>query len=79
MYKFDPLTDYLEKRGTDTVTLSFSDIERIISVKLCPSARKYQQYWQLCKTHRLPLAVDCAGYTIDSVSLTEEKVVIKKK
>lgn len=79
MYKFAPLTRYLESCESEVVLLSFSDIERIISDELCPSARKYVAYWHLSKTHMLPQAVDSAGYTMESVSLAEEKIVLRRK
>lgn len=79
MSKFDPLTKYLEKSGKENIVLTFSEIEHILSEKLCPSAHKYSAYWHLSKTHTLPLAVECADYTIDSVDLQKETVRIKKK
>ncbi len=79
MGKFDPLRKHLEQNGSDRITLSFSDIERIIGEELCPSARKHHAYWRLSKTHMLPQAVDDAGYSVESVQLTNETVSFSKK
>ena len=79
MGKFSPLTRYLQQKGSNVITLSFSDIERIISEKLYPSARKYHAYWHLSKTHMLPQAVDEAGYYVEEVMLKDEIVTLRKK
>ena len=79
MRKFAPLEKYLKHNGSASITLRFSDIERIIGEELCPSARKYHAYWHLSKTHMLPQSVDDAGYQISSVDLSGETVVIRKK
>ena len=79
MYKFQPLTAYLDSCEKEWVTLSFSDIERIISDNLCMSARKYRAYWHLSRTHMMPIAIAAAGYTVESVSLAEKRIVLKKE
>lgn len=79
MGKFGPLTNYLNAKRENTISLSFSDIERIVSFELCPSARKHNAYWHLSDTHMLPRAIDDAGYRVDTVSLADECITLKRK
>ena len=78
MGKFDYLTHYLKYEAEDTVTLKFSEIEKIIGEELCPSAYKYSAYWRLSPRHMLPKAIDAAGYKVEQVSLKEQTVILKK-
>jgi hypothetical protein len=40
MGKYEPLARFLRKQQTHEVRLTFGEIERIVGVKLPPSARK---------------------------------------
>ena len=45
MSKYLPLTTFLNRQKTDTVTLSFSEIERVLS-RLLPKAAGDPNWWQ---------------------------------
>ena len=49
--KYDPLCYYLLSVDTDTVTLTFSEIETIIGGELPPSALTYREWWANDVTH----------------------------
>ena len=51
MSKYDPLCYYLLSVNTDTVTLTFSEIERIIGDDLPPSAFTWREWWGNDVTH----------------------------
>lgn len=51
MSKYDPLCDYLLECKTDKVTLTFSEIEKIIGSSLPPSAYKYREWWANDASH----------------------------
>lgn len=76
--KFIPLANYLRKTNSKYIELSFSEIESVLGFVLCPSARIYNAYWHISKTHMLPLVCEEAGYRIDSVDIFNEKVRFAK-
>ncbi|MEE9453579.1 MAG: hypothetical protein V3V13_04255 [Paracoccaceae bacterium] len=43
--KYEPLENYLEKKGFSQIPMTFSDIETIIENSLPPSARKHRAWW----------------------------------
>ena len=45
MGKYDSLSDYLLRKDTNSVYLSFAEIEEIIGEELPQSAHKYVQWW----------------------------------
>ena len=45
MSKYQPLTTFLNRQKTETVTLSFSEIERVLS-RLLPKAAGEPAWWQ---------------------------------
>lgn len=64
---YDPLRDYLTRRGDAEVTLSFAEIEGIIGRPLPPSARKYDAWWanvgdSPATRHSHARSWDAAGY-----------------
>ena len=77
--KFEPLTSYLEHTGFEEVTLSFNQIEEILGVQLCPSAREYIAYWHPSKTHYLPLAWEAANYELANLDMKSERVTLHRK
>ena len=78
MGKFNPLTKHLSNRSERTIVLSFSEIEQIISEKLCYSAYTYKAYWFPSKTHMLPNAIIEAGYKIDDIDLSKQRMILKR-
>lgn len=76
--KFWPLVNYLKTHGGSRIILTFEEIENILGVPLCESARKYIAYWQPSATHTLPNLCLEAGYNITDVDLKNEKVRFEK-
>ena len=44
MTKYEPLTHYLEQQS-GSVTMTYSEIEKILGQQLPPSASEYQEWW----------------------------------
>ena len=69
MSKYDPLCYYLLSVDTDTVTLTFSEIETIIGDNLPPYTFTYQAWWANDVTHNQAmsgwLAADWHSVLID--------------
>jgi len=79
MSKFDALGTYLSKQTASVLTLSFSEIERIIGFELCKSAYTYDAYWRPSKTHILPNLIEDNGYRIEAIDIFGQKVTLHKK
>jgi hypothetical protein len=75
--KYTPLEQYLRDLPPDQteVTLSFEQIERIISAKLPPSAYEYQQWWDREKegNHVNARAWASAGWKVQSVDFNRKQ------
>ena len=44
MTKYEPLTHYLEQQSGN-VTMTYSEIEKILGQELPPSASEYEEWW----------------------------------
>ena len=75
--KYDSLTEYLRQSGQFSITLSFSQLESILSFKLPPSARKYKEWWSN-GNHSHSAGWMNAGFLVDDFSLTREMVTFRK-
>lgn len=79
MAKYDPLQEYLERRGTTGIQLGFEDIERIIGTALPDSAARSQ--WWANETDPATAHVQCrswrnAGY--NAFLLSGQRVLFEK-
>lgn len=72
--KFVELAKYFENSKDAHITLSFTEIEKIIGKKLYPSAYQYEQYWHHSKTHVITNTWMDAGYDLDGVDLVNQRV-----
>ena len=77
MGKYDPLLRYLNSLSNRQVTLSYSEIENILSVKLPNSAYKYKQWWDN-NSHVQSKSWRDAGYKVYSIILCEKVIFIKE-
>ena len=77
MGKYDPLFRYLNSDVKSQVTLSYSEIENILSAKLPDSARKYTEWWDN-NSHVQSKSWRDAGYKVDKVFLGEQVIFIKE-
>ncbi len=79
MSKYAPLTTHLRASGQASVPLSFDKIERIIGVKLPPSAFKYRAWWSNNPTNSvITHAWLDAGYKTANVDMSGRKLVFRK-
>lgn len=80
--KYIKLKEYLEKNNLPMITLTFSDIEKIVHFKLPQSAYEYsEQWWSNNYDHSQSVAWIDAGYETDYVTDTykNEKIVFVKR
>jgi len=80
MKKYEPLEEFLEKKGVNSVPMSFSEIESVIRCGLPPSARKHRAWWSNNPSNSvITYAWLAAGYKTTEVNLEGEKVVFRKQ
>lgn len=70
--KYQPLADYLSKLGGNDVTLSFSQIEKILGFKLSPSARKHRPNWANNSVEALSCGWMPVGYESYGIDMKNE-------
>lgn len=64
MSKYDPLADWLNKQDKSIITLTFTEMEKILGFPLCKSAHTYSAWWD--ETHVQALAWQRAGYKVSN-------------
>jgi len=72
--KYRPLWSWLVERNADEVTLSFSDVERILGFQLPPSSREHVPHWHGYKGSAVARAIIDAGFRSRNVDLGSERV-----
>jgi transcriptional regulator with XRE-family HTH domain len=77
--KYYPLYAHLRQTGGDEITLTFSEIERLLGIRLPASARTQRAWW----SNRGQGAVQAqawmrAGYHVAEVDLQAERVTFRK-
>ena len=77
MGKYDSLFRYLNANKNAQVTLSYSEIENILSAKLPNSAYKYKQWWDN-NSHIQSKSWRDAGYNVDTVFLGDKVIFVKE-
>lgn len=77
MSKYDPLFRYFDSTRGTQVTLSYSEIENILSVKLPASAYKYKEWWDN-NSHVQSKSWRNTGYKVDTVYLGDKVIFVKK-
>ena len=75
-YRF--LSEYLSNSNQKSVTLSFSEIEKILQFELPDSARNHRPFWANTTTHSIALSWLSVGYETVSVNMEKEIVVFEK-
>ena len=79
MSKYEPLMAHLRASGRASVPISFDGIERIVGVKLPPSAYKYRAWWSNNPTNSvITHAWLDAGYKTANVDMAGRKLVFRK-
>ena len=78
MGKYDPLGAYLRSRNTETVPLSFAEIEKIVGFKL-PKSRMYPAWWSNNPTNNVMTNEWLsAGYRTEQVDIEGRKLVFRR-
>lgn len=77
--KYLALTAYLEKSGTDTVKMSFKDIESVLGEGLPESAYKYPALWANSESHAIAFGWMDAGYRSQNLSIANQTVEFVKR
>lgn len=78
MKKFQCLTNYLLNQASDSVVMTFEEIERVIGEKLPESAHKHRAYFSNTFTHSIAKAWLIAGYESQDVDIYEGKITFVK-
>ena len=77
--KYYPLYEHLRQSGQDELILTFSAVETLINDQLPPTARTKRAWW----SNRSQGAVQAdawmgAGYHVEEIDLTAEKITFRK-
>ena len=82
MSKYDSLGKYLERNNSNRITLTFTELEKILEFKLPNYLRQHEAGWygtaEGSPTHVQKRVWQSAGYQVETVSLTREIVTFKK-
>jgi hypothetical protein len=80
MSKYQPLAKHLEAQGSAVVTITFAEIDRLLGDPLPPSARQYRPWWANERegSHVQARAWLDAGWKVDAVDLSEERVTFRR-
>lgn len=69
--KYTPLTDYLSALDTDSISITFAEVEDILGDTLAPSARNHLPYWYSSQ-NSFGKAVAAAGFKARGVRIDTE-------
>lgn len=72
--KFINLTAYFHNLRKNSVTLTFTGIERILKFKLCDSAYKYRTYFLNDKEGMIGESWTSQGFKISKISMKEQRI-----
>ena len=81
MYKYEPLSVFLMHLDTKYKEFTFSEIEKIISAKLAPSAYKHREWWSNNDdTHtQSKYGWSCVGWYVEHVNFDRQIVIFLKR
>lgn len=74
--KYRALWRWLQDQSTDEISMSFSDVEDILGMRLPPSARNHLPHWYGYEGTALGRAIRDAGWRASGVNLTAERVAV---
>ncbi len=78
--KYDPLEDHLKAQASDTVPLTFEEIEAILLSPLPRSARKHPAWWSNNPVNHVNAKAWLeAGFRTEQVDIAGERVVFRKR
>lgn len=76
--KYQPLADFLSKSNKEDITLTFSDIEKILGFNLSPSARKHRPSWANNSQEALSWGWMPVGYESYAIDMKNEIAHFRK-
>lgn len=79
MTKYEPLQEYLQSRGLDSIPMTFEQIEQLIGEKLPNSAFKHRPWWSNNPSNSvITKSWLSAGYKTSAVDMEKHKLTFKK-
>lgn len=79
MNKYAPLGDFLRRQHLAEVSMTFSEIERVIGAKLPPRAQHYRAWWSNSATNSVMTRVWLdAGFRSERVDMKGRKLVFRR-
>ena len=79
MSKYEPIPQFLVSHHTDSVRLSFGEIEKVLGFPLPKSAYEYEAWWSNNGVgHSHARAWLNAGWQTENVDLAEQRVTFKR-
>jgi len=79
MGKYEPLAQFLRRQQAAEVRLTFAEIERIVGVRLPPSARKQRAWWSNNPQNSVMTKVWlAAGFRSEQVDMEARKLVLRR-
>ena len=77
--KFTPLAEYFRQKKVKIFTLEFAEIEDILGVKLCATARKSSSYWYDSRSaFCISRCWQLHGYQIKTLECEKERIIFEK-
>lgn len=78
MSKYEPLGTYLRAQGGGRIAMTFADVERVIGIKLPPSARRHRAWWSNNPINNVATKEWLeAGYVTEQVDVERETLVFR--
>jgi hypothetical protein len=77
--KYIGLIKYLKGRTERTISMSFSDIEKMVGESLPSSAYKYREFWSNTRSHSVAYGWLDAGYKTIRVDLINHQIIFEKE
>lgn len=79
MSKYQPLQDYLANSKSNSISMTFSEIEEVLGFKLPESSHKYRAWWSNNASNNVMTeAWMNAGFITEEVDLAGEKLKFSK-
>ena len=75
---FEVLGEYLKQQNTETITLTYTQIEKILGKSLCKSAYKFYSYWSPSHNRPAGNVIYNAGYDVVKVDVKGQVLYLKK-
>jgi hypothetical protein len=78
MSKYSPLGEFLQRQRAVEISMTFTEIERMIGAKLPPSSLQYRPWWANDSSHVQSKVWLDAGFRTEQVDLGNRNVVFRR-